>query len=59
MGLCPRLDLTYCIAGAIPSQYSSGYFDMLTEEMIRILEKQQLGFIASVDEIGAPSISPK
>ena len=32
---------------------------MLTEEMIQILERQRLGFVASVDETGVPSLSPK
>lgn len=32
---------------------------MLTEDMIRILEKQRLGFVATVDEAGAPALSPK
>jgi hypothetical protein len=32
---------------------------MLTEEMIGILEKQRLGFVATIDDAGAPALSPK
>ena len=32
---------------------------MLTMDMIRILGKQRLGVLATVDEAGAPALSPK
>jgi len=32
---------------------------MLTQDMIRILERQRLGFVATMCEDGSPSLSPK
>ncbi len=32
---------------------------MLTDEMIRIAEKQRLGFVATVTQDGEPNVSPK
>lgn len=32
---------------------------MLSDQMIKILEKQRLGFVATVDNAGTPCLSPE